>query len=109
MRQKCTLILKISVIFGALYWVFANANAGEVIKHIRSIPIPYFIAAVIFLALGQVISGMRSRYYLLHNNTYINYPFCLALYFVGMLYNLILPGGIGGDGYNVYLIVQALS
>ncbi len=28
----------------------------------------------------------------------------LKLYFLGMFYNLFLPGGIGGDGYKVYFL-----
>jgi uncharacterized membrane protein YbhN (UPF0104 family) len=28
----------------------------------------------------------------------------LILYYVGMFYNLFLPGGIGGDGYKAYLL-----
>ncbi len=28
----------------------------------------------------------------------------LQLYLLGMFYNLFLPGGIGGDGYKIYLL-----
>ena len=30
--------------------------------------------------------------------------FSVALYFLGMLFNVILPGGISGDGYRVYIL-----
>lgn len=30
--------------------------------------------------------------------------FNLKLYYLGMFYNLFLPGGIGGDGYKVYFL-----
>lgn len=30
----------------------------------------------------------------------------LMLYYVGMFYNLFLPGAIGGDGYKIYLLKQ---
>jgi len=33
----------------------------------------------------------------------------LQLYFLGMFYNLFLPGGIGGDGYKVYYLHKHLS
>ena len=34
----------------------------------------------------------------------ISWKYNLKLYYVGMFYNLFLPGGIGGDGYKVYLL-----
>ena len=37
----------------------------------------------------------------------ISWKYNLRLYYVGMFYNLFLPGGIGGDGYKIYHLGQA--
>lgn len=34
----------------------------------------------------------------------LSQKYALRLYYVGMFYNLFLPGGIGGDGYKIYLL-----
>ena len=33
----------------------------------------------------------------------------IKLYYVGMFYNLFLPGGIGGDGYKVWMLRREFS
>jgi hypothetical protein len=33
----------------------------------------------------------------------LNPKYNLRLYFLGLFYNVLLPGGIGGDGYKIFM------
>lgn len=54
------------------------------------------------------ISKLQSARRLLHLFSAIQVPIApvenIKLYYVGMFYNLFLPGGIGGDAYKVYYL-----
>ena len=60
--------------------------------------------ATVFFILSKILSAYRLNIFF-QNISLIIKPFInLKLYWLGMFYNLFLPGGIGGDGYKVYLI-----
>lgn len=44
------------------------------------------------------------RYYFAKNDVNFDKKFAIKLYFTGMFLNNFLPGGIGGDGYKLFLI-----
>ena len=52
--------------------------------------------------LSQVLSAHRSYLYLRLIDVHVDRISNLCLCYVGMFYNLFLPGGIGGDAYKVY-------
>jgi hypothetical protein len=62
------------------------------------------IPAVLFFVLSKIVSAYRLNYFLRDEMVTIPESFNLKLYLLGMYYNLFLPGGIGGDGYKIYLL-----
>lgn len=62
----------------------------------------FLILAVVFFNLSKVISSGRLLALFRAIQVDISFAHNLRLYYVGMFYNLFLPGGIGGDGYKVY-------
>lgn len=81
----------------------------EIYKVISSAKLSFLTASLIFSHLSLLSSAYRSRYYFSCYGSYINSEFAIKLYYIGMFYNLLLPGGIGGDGYKVYLIKKIKS
>ncbi len=61
------------------------------------------IAAVLF-TLSKVVSSFRLNIYFRNIDVSISQAANLKLYWLGMFYNLFLPGGIGGDAYKVILL-----
>lgn len=53
---------------------------------------------------AQILSAYRMKHYYAVENVALNNKFSIGLYFTAMMYNTILPGGIGGDGYKIYTI-----
>jgi uncharacterized membrane protein YbhN (UPF0104 family) len=64
----------------------------------------WLLLATVLFAASKVVSAYRLNIYF--NNIQVNLSQAsnLRLYWLGMFYNLFLPGGIGGDAYKVILL-----
>jgi len=60
-------------------------------------------AALLFTA-SKVVSSFRLNIYFRNINIGLSEKTNLKLYWLGMFYNLFLPGGIGGDAYKVIIL-----
>jgi uncharacterized membrane protein YbhN (UPF0104 family) len=69
----------------------------------------FLIPAVGLFVLSKVVSAWRLKLFFdtigIRLTGYSN----LRLYWLGMYYNIFLPGGIGGDGYKAYLLKKHFS
>lgn len=106
LKKTFKLVLKIALTVLAVYLVFRKIEVKEIWELIKSANIAWLLLAFLFFNLSKIISALRL-------NTYFSAPpltltlstlHNLRLYYVGMFYNLFLPGGIGGDGYKVYVL-----
>jgi uncharacterized membrane protein YbhN (UPF0104 family) len=62
------------------------------------------VLALVLFILSKTIAAFRLQAFLQAVKVYISERYNLKLYLLGMYYNLFLPGGIGGDGYKVYVL-----
>ncbi|MCP4457948.1 MAG: flippase-like domain-containing protein [Cytophagales bacterium] len=97
-------VLKFVVSGGALYIVFRNIDWDETRLILLSVNIEWLITACLFFIASKVVSSYRLNIYFKVIDLAISQRYNLRLYWVGMFYNLFLPGGIGGDGFKVYLL-----
>jgi len=99
LKRRIKTAVKIIFIFFAVYWIFHKIPLTE-FKNI-SIKTPVFLFfAFIFYNLSQIISAKRVDTYLKNININLKFKKQLILYYLGMFYNTLLPGGIGGDAYK---------
>jgi len=99
--KKVKLFLKIAFILFAFYIIFSKIP----IERFKEINLKYpilLIFAFIFYNLSQIISAKRIENYLKPINITPTFKYQLVLYYIGMFYNTLLPGGIGGDAYKTY-------
>jgi uncharacterized membrane protein YbhN (UPF0104 family) len=61
------------------------------------------VATGLFIV-SKLISSVRLNHFFRAVGIRLREGYNLRLYWLGMYYNLFLPGGIGGDGYKVYLL-----
>ncbi len=96
--------LKLLISLALLWFIIQQIDIKRVIATLASINIFYFIVGFLLYNLSKFISAIRLNYYF--KEIGIDLPFWhnLRLYYLGMFYNLFLPGGIGGDGYKAYLL-----
>ncbi|GAB3658638.1 lysylphosphatidylglycerol synthase transmembrane domain-containing protein [Echinicola sediminis] len=98
------LVLKILLTGAAIYLVFRKIDAEATWQVIKKANGFYLLVAALFFVLSKVISSYRLNCYFRNLEVRLTEKQNLKLYWIGMFYNLFLPGGIGGDGYKVYLL-----
>jgi uncharacterized membrane protein YbhN (UPF0104 family) len=69
----------------------------------KSNPIFLFLAFIAFV-ISQLISSSRLNTFFKGIGLKITETYNFKIYLLGMFYNLFLPGGIGGDGYKIFLL-----
>lgn len=97
-------LLKFTVSGIALYIVFRNIDWNVTRKVLLSADLLYLLIATIFFIGSKVFSAFRLNRFFAAIHLSLTDLYNLRLYWIGMFYNLFLPGGIGGDGYKVYLL-----
>jgi hypothetical protein len=105
-RQKKLLkwLLKLLLSGLAIYLVSRKIDFQEVFKLFPQLDPGFIVLAVVFFNISKVISAVRYRLFVQLAGADIDSFSNLRLYYIGMFYNLFLPGGIGGDGYKIYLL-----
>ncbi|AMR31970.1 hypothetical protein A0256_11320 [Mucilaginibacter sp. PAMC 26640] len=100
------LLLKIAVTTGLLYLLFHGKE--DLLKQVkyRLLHANYWwmLAALISFFGSMVISSWRLSSYFKSIKLHLDARFNFRLYLLGLFYNFLLPGGIGGDGYKIYLL-----
>jgi hypothetical protein len=97
-------ILKIALSVAALWYVFTKIDFQEVTSIFRNVNYSWLVAATLLFAISKVFSSFRLNLFFRNINAGLTEASNLRLYLLGMYYNLFLPGGIGGDGYKIYLL-----
>jgi uncharacterized membrane protein YbhN (UPF0104 family) len=99
--MKIKTIVKFLFILSAFIIIFNKIDLNE-LKSIK-LQSPFFLfLAFIMFNLSQIISAIRIQNYLSQINITPRLSHQLILYYIGMFYNTLLPGGIGGDGLKAY-------
>lgn len=96
--------LKIILSIAALLLVFNKIDFQEVIIIIKDSNWILLIPAFISFILSKLIASYRLNKYFENISVSISNTNNIKLYWLGMFYNLFLPGGIGGDGYKIYIL-----
>lgn len=99
------IVLKIGVTTALLIWVFSKVDFRSVKDRLLHPQYWWmYLAAILCMFLSMVVSSWRLLSFFKSLGLNLNPRYNLRLYFMGMFYNFLLPGGIGGDGYKMYLI-----
>lgn len=88
----------------AIYFVLNEIDVDELKRSLLGANIGWLLLAFIGFNASKVLSAFRLNYFFRALGLKLSEKFNLKLYYLGMLYNQFLPGGIGGDGYKVYLL-----
>lgn len=103
-KKILKLLLKLFLTVLALYLVIRKIDVEVTWQTIKSANGLYLLSAGLFFILSKVFSSFRLNYFFKDLGLQIPSVENIKLYGIGMYYNLFLPGGIGGDGYKVYLL-----
>ena len=104
LKNISKVLFRIAVSALALYVVFRKVDFNET-KNIFLHAYPLWLLwALVAFNLSKIISSFRLNIFFEQAGLVLERLYNLRLYYVGMFYNLFLPGGIGGDGYKIYLL-----
>ena len=103
-KKQLKLLLQLVVAVLAIYFVIGQIDIEAFKSQILSVkPVWLMLAALAFNA-SKILSAFRLNYFFRALGLQLGEKYNLKLYYLGMLYNQVFPGGIGGDGYKVYLL-----
>jgi len=106
LRRALVLLAKLAFVVGAFYFVFQHISLADVRRVLATARPGWLALAAGLFALSKWLSARRLNYFFRAIGVPLAEAENLRLYWLGMYYNLFLPGGIGGDGYKVYLLRQ---
>ncbi|UII35041.1 flippase-like domain-containing protein [Fulvivirga ulvae] len=97
-------MVKIVVSATAIAIVFSKIDTHDTLALILKANPLWLAGALLAYNLSQGISTTRLKYLLERIGVQDTFGFHIRLYYKGMFYNLILPGGIGGDAYKIVVL-----
>lgn len=104
LKRLLKTLLKFAVTAAALYFVIRKIEVADILALYRQSGLIYILLALLAFALSKLVSAYRLNLYFKAIDLRLKEKINLQLYLLGMFYNLFLPGGIGGDGYKIYLL-----
>jgi len=100
------LLLKITVTIVCLWYVSGKIDftkAGQALKNANWF---YLLLALIAFVISKLIAAIRLNIYFNNIGIQLSEWRNTKLYWLGMFYNLFLPGSISGDAYKVILLTK---
>jgi glycosyltransferase 2 family protein len=102
--KRLKTVLKLALTGLALYLVFRKIDTEQLLDIVKTIHWIWLLPAILLFIASKVFTAFRLNAYFRTISLFIPEKLNFKLYLIGMFYNLFLPGGIGGDGYKVYLL-----
>lgn len=107
MSIKTVLKLALSVVI--IWLVLRGIDERLLLALLSQANLWWLLWATIWFVLSKYISAIRFNVLLATENIHLSGKQNLRLYWLGMYYNLLLPGGISGDGYKIKLLMDAFG
>jgi uncharacterized membrane protein YbhN (UPF0104 family) len=100
------LLLKIAVTAICLWYVSGKIDLQKAGTALRNANWFYIFPALIAFVFSKLLAAIRLNIYFRNINIHIVEWQNIKLYWLGMFYNLFLPGSISGDAYKVILLTK---
>jgi uncharacterized membrane protein YbhN (UPF0104 family) len=108
-KKTVKLILKIAVSGVAVYFVLSKLDYKDIAAAVKKADFILLLFALAVYAFSQIIAASRLNCLFDRINLKITFKENVKLYWLGLFYNLFLPGGVGGDGFKIYLLDKYLK
>jgi glycosyltransferase 2 family protein len=98
------LLLKIAITVLCFWYISTKIDFKKAFEAFTKANWLYLFVALVFFVLSKILSAFRLNIYFSNIKLYLSQKKNLKLYWLGMFYNLFLPGAISGDAYKVILL-----
>ena len=95
------LILKLIILVIIVFLILRNLDERAWMETLSQIHPVWIVWGLIWFTFSKLLSAIRYHFFLQNEGVQISSGDNLKLYWLGMYYNLLLPGGISGDAYKV--------
>jgi len=99
-------LLKVIVLALIITLIVRKIDERLLIKVLTSIQPLWILWAIIWFALSKFIAALRFNTLLRADDIHLGTMQNVKLYWLCMYYNLLLPGGISGDGYKIKVLMD---
>ncbi len=107
MKKILLTIIQIVVTVAVLIWVFHDpVKRGQMAEALRAADYRWIIGAMIAYVVVELSAAVRWQILLRVQNIRLSWSRMFGLFFIGMFYNQLLPGGTGGDIIKTYLLLK---
>jgi uncharacterized membrane protein YbhN (UPF0104 family) len=104
LKSFLKLLLKLAVTGVCLWYVGQKIDWADTYRLLVDSKKGWLIFAAVFFTASKILSAFRLNHFFRDIGIRLGEVTNLRLYWLGMYYNLFLPGGIGGDAYKVILL-----
>lgn len=98
------LLLKIAITVVCFWYISTKIDFRKALDAFTKASWSYLFIALLFFILSKILSAYRLNIYFSNIKLKLSTKKNLKLYWLGMFYNLFLPGAISGDAYKVILL-----
>lgn len=98
------LLLKVAITILCFWYISTKINFGEALNALLKANWFLLFVALLFFILSKILSAFRLNIYFRNIKLQLSEWKNIKLYWLGMFYNLFLPGAISGDAYKVVLL-----
>lgn len=98
------LLIKIAVSVLCLWYVSRKIDFSAAASALQKASYGWIILAFVSFVISKILSSIRLNLYFRDINLNLSEADNLRLYWMGMFYNLFLPGSISGDAYKVIVL-----
>lgn len=103
------LLLKILITAVCLWYVSGKIDFSKAAAALQKANWLYLLLALVAFVISKLISAWRLNIYFRNIGIHMPEWQNIKLYWLGMYYNIFLPGSIGGDAYKVILLTRHFS
>lgn len=100
------LFLKIAVTVACLWYVSGKIDFGKAGASLQKANWFYLFLALFAFFISKLIAAFRLNIFFRNINIHLPESQNIKLYWLGMFYNLFLPGSVSGDAYKVILLTK---
>jgi glycosyltransferase 2 family protein len=100
-------IIKIAVSALIIFLVLRKIDERLLFELLKTTNPLWLLWAAVWFIVSKIIGAFRFNLLLKTEDLHLSHKQNLKLYWLGMYYNLLLPGGISGDGYKIKVLMDA--
>ncbi len=104
LKKWLFLLLKMIVTTACLVYVIHKIDWVTSWQTVKRSNVFWLLAAALLIFSSKVVAAFRLNIYFKNIGVHLSNKNNLRLYWLGMYYNVFLPGGVGGDAYKVIVL-----